>query len=412
LRRPAAAGYGRLTGLRTVPPGARDDPTTEQDQLPPSAPPLPDPAPKATRGERLISLDAFRGLTVALMLLVNNAALDAEVPSLLVHAPFGKTPTLADMVFPWFLLAVGIAIPFSAASGREQGLSPGRRGLLILRRAVFLYLVGALIDSSLWRSPYWGLGVLQLIGLAYLAGRTLYVLPSLLRAIAAAGLLGFYAWALNGWAFAGYRPGAFTETHNLARHLNETVLAPYQMQGLFSVIPTAALVVLGTLLGDALSRGKDVPAARASIILAFGSGLTVAGIVWGAFLPMSKTFWTSSYIVFAAGWGTLLFFALYIVTDLGGAAWRPLRGLGGPLAVFGANALIAYAGAILVKIHILQEWKIWYAGEKMTLQGAFREMLTTRYGDTNGGWLYMAAYLAAVWLVCALLYGRKIYVRA
>jgi predicted acyltransferase len=346
------------------------------------------------------------------MLLVNNAALDTAVPRPFVHAPFGKTPTLADMVFPWFLLAVGMAIPFSSFGRREQGLSRWQRSLLTVRRAFALYLVGALIDSSLWRSPYWGLGVLQLIALAYLVGRTLYGLPSALRGIAAGGMLGFYAWALNSWEFAGYRPGALTETHNLVQHLNETVLAPYRMQGLASAIPTAALVLLGTLVGDALMRGKEVPAARASLVLALGCGMTIAGLIWGAFLPMSKTFWTPSYITFAAGWGTLLFFLLYVVMDLGGAAWKPLRWLAVPLAIFGANALIAYAGAILVKIHILQEWKIWYAGEKLTLQGAFLEMLTKRYGTVEGGWLYMGSYLLAVWLVCALLYWRKTFIRA
>jgi predicted acyltransferase len=370
------------------------------------------PVEKPTVAERLFSLDAFRGLTVALMLLVNNATLGSAVPPLFLHADFGKTPTLADMVFPWFLLAVGIAIPFSASGKREQGLSIWQRGLLTLRRAVTLYLVGSLLDSSLWRSPYWGLGVLQLIGLAYLGGRTLYPLPYPLRFFVSAGLLGFYGWALNSWKIAGYLPGKFTETHNLAAHLNEKYLSAYQMQGLGSVLPTVALVLIGTLVGDALRRTKEVPAARFALILAIGSGLTIAGIGGGGVQPMSKTFWTPPYIALTAGWGTLLFLLLHLIADIGGRFWKPLRWLAMPLVVFGANALLAYAGAIFVKIHILQEWKIWYAGQKMTLQGAFLEMFLSRYGNVNGGWLYMGAYLFAIWLVCAYLYRRKIFIRA
>jgi predicted acyltransferase len=346
------------------------------------------------------------------MLLVNNAVLDKYVPHPFVHAEFGRSPTLADMVFPWFLLVVGIAIPFSAAGKREQGMRAWQRGLMAVRRAVALYLVGALIDSSLWHSPYWGLGVLQLIGLAYLVARAIYVLPAFLRAIVAGGLLGFYAWALNGMAYAGFKPGAFTETHNLAHYLNENYLAAYQMQGLMSVIPTAALALIGTLIGDGLARTRDVPASRAALLFAFGSGLMLIGMVWNLYQPMSKTFWTPSYITFAAGWGTLVFFALYLVADVAGHAWRPLRWPAVPLAIFGANALIAYAGAILFKLHILQEWKIWHAGQKMTLQGAFLDTLTSRYGTVAGGWLYMAAYLGTVWLVCAYLYRRRIFVRA
>jgi len=93
-------------------------------------------------GARMVSLDAFRGLTVLGMLLVNNIALDTMTPTQLTHAGWKQGAHFADLVFPWFLLIVGVAIPFAAASRRERGLSPWRYDLKILSRAATLVALG------------------------------------------------------------------------------------------------------------------------------------------------------------------------------------------------------------------------------------------------------------------------------
>lgn len=138
------------------------------------------------RPGRLVSLDAFRGLTIALMLLVNNTALDTATPIQLTHAPWNGGIRLADLVFPWFLFCVGVAIPFASASFAKRGLPVWRYDLKALSRAVLLILLGCLIDSSLAKHPILDLGVLQIIGLAYLVGALLYELPSLRRGLLAA----------------------------------------------------------------------------------------------------------------------------------------------------------------------------------------------------------------------------------
>lgn len=373
------------------------------------------PAPPAeTRSTaRLMALDAFRGLTVGMMLLVNNAALGSATPDTLVHAKFGNDPTLADLVFPWFLLAVGVAIPFSAASKREEGVSPFLRILGTFRRAISLYLAGALVDSSIRHEPYIGLGVLQLIALAYLIGRLLYYMPSWLRLIIASGCLGWYGWALTSLTMFNYQPGGgFTEERNFVHYLNENLLAPYRLQGLASVVPTASLVLLGTLVGDILRMGKWVPGARASLLVALGAGLVVVGSLWGHYLPMNKPFWTPPYILYAGGWGILALAFFFLVADIVGGRFWPLRLLAYPMVVFGSNALIAYAGAILVKIHIFQEWQILFNGQKVTLQNALMSYLSANYGGENGGWLYTVGYVIVVWFFCAFLYHKKAFVRA
>src|ERR1700679_1217462 len=106
--------------------------TAEQEIPPAETPPKPAPKPGAYR---LTSLDAFRGLTVFLMLLVNNIALDTQTPSQLTHAGWNGGGTIADLVFPWFLLCVGLAIPLSANSARKKGVPNWRHELRIVVRA-------------------------------------------------------------------------------------------------------------------------------------------------------------------------------------------------------------------------------------------------------------------------------------
>ncbi|MER3557894.1 MAG: DUF5009 domain-containing protein, partial [Thermus sp.] len=203
---------------------------------------------------RLLALDVFRGLTVLLMLFVNNQTL-YNPPSWLGHAPFASGVYLADWVFPWFLLAMGVAIPFSRrrflASGRPEWLYEVR----ILRRVALLFLLGLGLSSLSAGHLVFTLDVLQLIALAYWLGAWLYDLPPLRRGVLALLLLLVYEAALLLVPVPGVGQGVYREEANLMRHLNATYLAPLGLRGVFSAIPTGALVLFGTLVGEALGRG-------------------------------------------------------------------------------------------------------------------------------------------------------------
>src|SRR5438270_7918640 len=167
--------------------GTAVEPNVEHGIQPALAPPAwhkPESKP-----QRLTSLDAFRGLTVVLMLLVNNVALDTQTPAQLMHAGWNAGLTLADMVFPWFLLCVGLAIPFSAASAKKKAVPGWRYELRILVRAALLIGIGCLLESATLKKPVFSMGVLQLIGFAYLFGAWGYELPKRRRVIVAAALL-------------------------------------------------------------------------------------------------------------------------------------------------------------------------------------------------------------------------------
>jgi predicted acyltransferase len=368
-------------------------------------------APRPLHG-RLYSLDAFRGLTIAGMLLVNNLAVDTAAPEQFEHAAWGKPITVADLIFPWFLFIVGVAIPFSANGRREAGLSGWRRAGLVLQRTALLFGIGMLIDSSMAHAPVFGISVLQLIALAYLVGRCIYhAIPTPWRVLSAAVLLGCYGAALVSIPVPGQALGHMTEQNNIVQHWDDTILMRYSLEGLPSVLPTAALVILGTIAGDCLRMEKMPRLHRALFVCAGGMLLMAAGCIWGLSLVMHKSVWTPSYICFSAGWAALVLAALYVFVDV----WNQ-RVVAYPLVVFGANALVAYAGAVLFKVFILQNWYTHspLTGLRVTLQqGALDWCIRQMQGDRiNGGWLYTVGYVAAWWLVCAVLYSRKILLRA
>jgi predicted acyltransferase len=357
---------------------------------------------------RLGSLDAFRGLTILGMLLVNNVALDTATPAALTHAAWNQGVHFADLVFPWFLLIVGVALPFSFASHQRKGLPRRQYDLRVVMRALTLILLGCLIDSSLAHRPVVGLGVLQLIGCAYLVAAMAYELPLRRRLIVAAGLLLAHWAALRFIPVPGAGAGVLTENENFISHLNDTYLTPISLRGLASVVPTTALVLIGTAVGDMLRRAAFPPLAQAARLLALGVGLMATGWLWSLDLPFNKALWTASYVVYAGGWGLLVLGGLYLIMDvLGQRAWAF------PLQVFGANAIVAYVAPILVKVHILQEWQ-WTMpdGSHLPLQQAFLHTCFVHAGHTAGGWLYTGTYILCSWCVLWVMHRKRVFLRA
>lgn len=366
---------------------------------PPAPASAPPPAPA-----RLLSLDAFRGLTIFGMLLVNNVALSEATPGQWQHARWNEGVTFADFVFPWFLLIVGVAVPYAWASHRKKGFGYGRWLAKALGRALVLLALGCLILSSLAHQPVFALGVLQLIGLAYCVGALCYPLPLAARLALAAALL------LGHWALLRFAPlpgvDVFSEEQNVIAHLNRTYLARYHLNGLVSVIPTGAMVLLGTAFGDVL-RSAQNPRRKLSALLVGGLALAAVGWLWSYDLPFNKPVWTASYILYTAGWGAVTLGALFALIDM-----ARFHALAFPFIVFGANAILAYVAPILVKVFILQGWT-WPMpdGTNPTLQTALLQAARAHFGPFNGGLAYTFGYIAVWWLVLLVLYRKGIFLR-
>lgn len=366
--------------------------------------------PKREAGARLVSLDAFRGLTIAGMLLVNNIALGERTPAHLLHAPWNGGVRFADLIFPWFLLIVGVALPFSAAGARRNDAGGWRYAVRVLGRVLALVFLGCLIDSSLMKRPLFDLNVLQLIGLAYGVGALLYGLPAPLRLPVALGLLAAHAALIRDLPVPGLGRGVFREDANAIWYLNRAYLNRLHLTGLVSVVPTAALVLIGTVIGDALRRERWKPGEKIVVLLAFSGILLVSGWAWHFSLPYNKPVWTASYILWTAGLGGFVLTLLYALVDAGGSKWT--KWLAFPLVVYGSNAIAAYVGPILIKVFILRVWT-WKMpdGTRQTLEQALLHTAAMHYGPYRGGWVYTLGYLFVVWLALLELRRRKLFLR-
>ena len=358
--------------------------------------------------ERLVALDAFRGLTILGMLLVNNTAMGAATPKQFLHAEWNGGVHFADLVFPWFLFIVGVAIPYAFASHLRKGLSLPQHLLKAADRTAVLFLLGCFIDSSIAKQPIIGLGVLQLIGLAYFAGVLIYQLPAVWRLATALGLLVAHWAAIRFIPIPDQGAGAFRETGNLIYYLNEAYLHRYHLNGIISVIPTSALVIIGAFVGDLLRDDKKRPEIKVMCMLVGGGVLALIGWLWNLDLPFNKPLWTASYILYTAGLGSVVLGLLYLVIDI-----RKCRLWAFPLIVFGTNAILAYVLPIAVKVYIFQGWMVSMPnGSELPLQQAALQWLTTYAGSACGGWLYTSGYIVFWWFVILLFYRKKIFLRA
>ena len=383
-------------------------PRRVQIPAPPAAEPPPlrleEPARKPRL--RLQSLDVLRGVTILLMLLVNNIALDQATPTQLVHAPWNGGVHLADLVFPWFLLCMGLAVPFSVEGMIARGLSVWSRLARIFLRTVVLFFLGCVIVSAEQRTPTISLDVLQLLALAYFFGSLLYPTKWQVRTLVAGVLLAAYGLALAMIPLPPHNQPAFEETHNLVRHVNVHYLARFNLSGLLSVVPTTALVLIGSIFTNAL-RAVDRSAAWKLVALAFGGlGLVLCAYAWNEVLPFNKTVWTPSYILLSAGLGAMLLAGLYWVLDLRKWKWWAY-----PFLVFGSNALAAYVFPVLVKVLVLQKVKIGFHGARYSIQNAWLHMFIDPMGRYWGGWAYTVSYVLVVWLVLWVLYMKKWFLR-
>ena len=366
---------------------------------------------------RLVSLDAFRGLTIFGMLFVNNAAFGSYTPAWATHAEWSGAVNLADLVFPWFLFIVGVAVPYSVASARRKHLALWQYDMKAVWRALSLIFLGCVIDSFINHKVLFDLDVLQLIGLAYL---TAVVFGGLLRLpgrLILAAILLLANWAiLKLVPIPGHGAGHFSEHLNVPSYLNNTYLSRYHLAGLVSVVPTTALVLIGTAVGDLLRRKKIHAMAKVGVLALCGAGMIAAGYLWShqalgeIVLPMNKPCWSASYILFCAGWASICLALMYLIVDVTPGKWGAR--LSFPLIVLGSNAIVAYVAPILTKVAILRNIKTtWPDGHPANLEMAAIHWYHLRWGDATGGWLYTLSYIAIWWCVLVILYRKRWFLR-
>lgn len=388
----------------------------------PSAPTLhtDPPGGGALSRVRLKSLDAFRGLDIALMVLVNMTWDRAVFPYQFFHVGWndGKHgATITDLVFPWFLFIAGAAIPFSMHSGRGQALGPARRILTAFRRGLIIYLLGCLLNASrAGEVRLLTLDILQFIGIAYFIGVLVCELPRWARVAFVVVVLAAKAWLMQLCPHPDHGTVVWEQRDNMRTWMssiqfgdgtfNDTigVFLRWLFNALFNVLPGATVVVMGAMAGNLIRLAGDRRARAAAHLLI--AGLLVWGLSYPLSLwhPYSKDFFTASYALLAAGTGAAILAALYWVIDI--RQWTTMFWA----RVFGMNAIAFYMLNELLFRIVLSKWtQVWYPnpdGSPRTLISLMMQLPQDLLGHAAGLWTFVAIYLAAWWLFFYWWYRR------
>jgi predicted acyltransferase len=406
---------------------------------------------------RLKSLDVFRGIAIASMILANNPGSWKHIYWPLEHAEWhGCTPT--DLIFPFFLFIVGTAMSFSLSkytqtvkqtktissnfTEKSERVKSDRTSTVssisslpnplphlpdsqiygrILRRASILFLLGLLLNTSsialdvfLNNAPIENfakiriMGVLQRISLAYLisAIAAINLTPRSLK-ILAIGLLFGYWGALTLIPVPGYGFGNLTPEGNLVGYIDRLILGsqhlykggPFDPEGLLSTLPAVVTVLSGYFTGECL-RVQQIKT-RTSINLAIcGISCVLIGNLWEFIFPINKQLWTSSYVLFTAGWALLLLAACYETIEVRGWKW------GKPFEIMGLNAIFLFVASGIVA-RILLKTRIG-TGENATTtyNWIYENWFVPSAGLLNGSLAFAVTAVLFWWLILYGMYRR------
>jgi len=369
------------------------------------------------KSKRLVALDVFRGATIALMITVNNPGSWGHIYAPLRHAQwFGCTPT--DLVFPFFLFIVGVAMWFAFMKfDHKLTKEAGRK---ILKRTLIIFLIGLVLNIlrpvggfaelfTKWRL----VGVLQRIALCYGIASVMVLTIDKKKVAWIAGLMLVFYWLLLA------ATGGYQMENTLARRFDLWIMGeghvyhgygmPFDPEGLLSTIPAIVTVLLGYFAGQLISSESDQKVIVKKLIIN-GVILALGGLLWGLFFPIGKPIWTSSYVLYTGGLAMLcLGIAILFIDVLGYKSWTK------PFVVFGANPLFIFvlsglvAKTIVYLIHVRNA-----AGEIITVKEWLYTAVFVPLANgslINGSLLFALTLITMYWLIADILYKKKIFIK-
>jgi predicted acyltransferase len=392
--------------------------------------------------QRFYSLDVFRGATVAFMILVNNPGNWSYIYAPFDHAPWnGCTPT--DLVFPFFLFAVGNALAFVLPRLEEAGDGVAlkkifTRTLLIFGIGLFLnwfpfvkWSDGHLVFKA-WVDPmdpaHPGvevtgiriLGVLQRIALAYFLASLLLYYGKIRGAFVTAAIILLGYWALcfvlgnpaDPYSLSGYFGTGLDKAVLGVAHMYKGEGLAFDPEGLASTLPAVAQVIFGYLVGQyILQKGKTYEMVAGLFVI--GCVLVFVGFCWDMVFPINKKIWSSSFVIYTTGLATVVLCVLLYMIEL-----RGQRGFWSRFFdVFGKNALFIF----MISGIIPRLYGLFHIPEGVTAKGEIRyaglggwmydHLFSPAFGLMNGSLLYAIFHILLFWLLCFWLDKKKIYIR-
>lgn len=407
---------------------------------------MPTESPAATR-ERLVSLDVFRGLTVAGMLLVNDPGTWSAIYPPLEHAAWhGWTPT--DLIFPFFLFIVGITTQISISGRRARGDDEGAIQRQILRRGALIFLFGLLIngfpfftwgavpgnpDPSFFervvdRFEHWRImGVLQRIGIAYIVSALIatrarvqtqvivtaalligyWIVMTVLPVPGTGGTPGAFLLGKGGTTMAGYWDRVLLDwsRFGLGNHLWINSLT-WDPEGVLSTTGAIATALLGNLAGRWIAQPKPL-VDRVAGLFAAGAIAMMVGLMWHWVFPINKNLWTGSYVVFTAGTACVTLATIMWLVDMQGWRWWTK-----PFVIYGMNPMVAFVGSAVMARLIYSIIKVDLGGRRVSLQSAIYETAFASWlSPMNASLAFALAFVTFWFVILAALHRRGVFLK-
>jgi len=362
---------------------------------------------------RLIALDVLRGLTIALMILVNTPGSWSNVYPPLLHAKWhGFTPT--DAVFPFFLFIVGVSIHFAFKKYKSEQYS--RALLKIGKRTFIIFTIGFFLNLY----PKFNFetvrifGVLQRIAIAYGIGAVLCLLLNKKMLVFTLISILLVYWGL---LYFLVPDNPYEPQTNLVGKIDLFLLGPehvwkglgfpFDPEGLLSSLPAIGTVIIGNFTGQLITKSNSNLNTFKTLFF-YGSILVVIGWLWGEIFPINKSLWTSSYVVFSAGLAMMFLALLIWIIDI-----KCYKKWAMPFIHFGTNPLFIFVFSGLYVKSIIYLIKFTNdQGETITgYKSLYNEIFVPLAGKMNGSLLFALTHILFFWVLVYILFKKKIFIK-
>lgn len=371
----------------------------------------------AAKSERLISLDVFRGITVAAMILVNNPGSWSYIYAPLEHATWnGCTPT--DLIFPFFLFIVGVSITYALSSKKLDVSNHNQLILSAFKRAAILFGLGLFLSlfPSFDVSTVRILGVLQRIGIVFFICAVIFIKtnPKTQLRITIGILLSYWAMmTLIPVPDFGY--ANLEKETNLAAWLDRLILTEshiwksaktWDPEGILSTLPAIATGIFGMLIGQFLKREDKPDGDKIAWLFSFGISAVMVGLIWDLAFPINKSLWTSSFVAYTGGLATIGLALCYWIIDVQG-----YKKYTSPFLVYGVNAITVFFASGLIP-RILNMIKLNLNGEEVGAKLWLYETFYTPYlSPYNASLAGAITFILIWWFILWMMYKKNIIIK-
>ncbi|MCX2573569.1 acyltransferase family protein [Pedobacter sandarakinus] len=380
--------------------------------------------------QRLLSLDFFRGLTVAAMILVNNPGSWGHIYAPLEHATWhGCTPT--DLIFPFFLWIVGVSIAFAMGSSKENPSLHGKIILKAVKRGIILYLLGfflaifgklmaVIIDGKSLIEAFQTvrlLGVLQRIGIVFIISSIIFLKVSNRSIFKVFIVILAVYWALMTFVpVPGVGYANLEKETNLAAWIDRGILTEahtwaaaktWDPEGVLSTLPAVGTCLFGVLVGVWMKRRDVDSATKVAWLFSAGILAVVLGLLWDLQFPINKSLWTSSYVLYAGGLASIALALCYWIIDVQG-----FKRITTPFVVYGVNAITVFFLAGLMP-RVLNLIKL--NNGDGTYVGLLEKFYSTCYlpyfSPINASLVWAITYVLGFYVLLYIMYKKNIIIK-